>query len=137
VDNGGAIPGSVISMANTENSDPYQDFCRDNGISKHPARMPIGLATFFVKYLTDPGDLVLDPFGGSNTTGAAAEMLGRQWISVEADAEYVHGSSGRFSKAKGGIRSQSDELDAALAPALLVPVAQSELELVSATSRPA
>jgi site-specific DNA-methyltransferase (cytosine-N4-specific) len=95
-DNGGAIPGNVLTMSNTENTDPYQDYCREHGIGKHPARMPFGLATFFIKFLTDPGDLVLDPFGGSNTTGAAAEANGRNWISIEANEEYVRGSQGRF-----------------------------------------
>lgn len=51
---------------------------------------------FFISFLTEPGDLVLDPFGGSNVTGAAAEALGRQWISCELDAEYVKASKFRF-----------------------------------------
>jgi site-specific DNA-methyltransferase (cytosine-N4-specific) len=58
--------------------------------------MPVGLAEFFIKFLTMPGDLVLDPFAGSNTTGAAAEALGRKWISIESDKVYVKGSYGRF-----------------------------------------
>ena len=44
----------------------------------------------------DPGDLVLDPFGGSNVTGAAAEATGRQWISCELDPAYVKASRFRF-----------------------------------------
>jgi site-specific DNA-methyltransferase (cytosine-N4-specific) len=39
---------------------------------------------------------VLDPFAGNNTTGAQAEELGRRWISVEMQSEYVKGSVGRF-----------------------------------------
>ena len=58
--------------------------------------MPIGLAEFFIKFLTKPGDLVLDPFAGSNTTGAAAEALGRKWISIELNKGYAKGSYGRF-----------------------------------------
>jgi site-specific DNA-methyltransferase (cytosine-N4-specific) len=58
--------------------------------------MPIGLAEFFIKFLTEPGDLVLDPFGGSNTTGAAAERLGRRWITIEPNIGYIEGSKGRF-----------------------------------------
>lgn len=56
---------------------------------------------FFVKMLTDPGDLVLDPFGGSNSTGAMAEELGRKWIAIEPDREYVAGSMGRFPQFAG------------------------------------
>ena len=58
--------------------------------------MPIDLPKFFIEFLTDPGDLVLDPFAGSNTTGAAAEQLGRRWIAVESDVSYVNGSKGHF-----------------------------------------
>lgn len=94
--NGGAIPSNVLTYANTLNLDPYQKYCRDNALQLHPARMPIDLAKFFIKFLTEPGDIVLDPFGGSNTTGAAAEELERFWISIEASEEYIEGSRGRF-----------------------------------------
>lgn len=94
--NGGAIPGSVLTYANTQANDEYQVYCRENEIELHPARMPIELAGFFINFLTDPGDLVLDPFAGSNTTGAAAERLSRFWISMEAEEKYVLGSFGRF-----------------------------------------
>jgi len=40
--------------------------------------------------------LVLDPFAGSNTTGAAAEKLGRRWIAIEPQDNYISGSLGRF-----------------------------------------
>jgi len=54
------------------------------------------LPEFFINFLTEPGDLVPDPFGGSNVSGAAAEALGRQWISCELDPEYVKASRFRF-----------------------------------------
>lgn len=95
-DNGGAIPGSVLTYANTQANDEYQVYCRENEIELHPARMPIDLAAFFINFLTVPGDLVLDPFGGSNTTGAAAEKLGRFWLTIEAEEKYILGSMGRF-----------------------------------------
>jgi site-specific DNA-methyltransferase (cytosine-N4-specific) len=116
-DNGGAIPPNVLipapadianqlttalgpidllSIANTGASDAYQEFCREVGIQPHPARMPYRLADFFIEMLTDPGDLVLDPFGGSNTTGFAAEKLRRKWIAIEANTSYVFGSRARF-----------------------------------------
>jgi len=90
-------PSNLITMANTHASTAYQKFCRDHGIDPHPARMPTGLAEFFIKFLTEPGDLVLDPFGGSNTTGGAAEKLKRRWISIEPNPVYIEGSRGRFS----------------------------------------
>lgn len=95
-DNGGSIPPSVLTYANTQASDDYQNYCRKYRISPHPARMPIDLAKFFIRFLTEPGDLILDPFGGSNTTGAAAESLKRYWISIEASSDYIRGSKGRF-----------------------------------------
>lgn len=96
VDNQGAIPGSTLIMANTATDPNYRDWCQKQGLSLHPARMPIKLAEFFISFLTSKGDLVLDPFSGSNTTGRAAENLGRKWIGVEQDQNYVKGSHGRF-----------------------------------------
>jgi site-specific DNA-methyltransferase (cytosine-N4-specific) len=62
----------------------------------HPARFPPGLPEFFVQFLTEPRQLVLDPFAGSNVTGQVAEALGRNWISIEINADYVAGSRLRF-----------------------------------------
>lgn len=101
--NGGAIPGNVLTFANTRARSPYHDYCRRVGVDLHPARMPIELAEFFVKFLTDEGDVVLDPFAGSNTTGAAAEKLGRQWISIEAREDYAVGAHGRFLAGSDGL----------------------------------
>lgn len=95
-DNGGAIPSSVISIANTRAGGPYRTYCREHGLTPHPAPMQPGLVEFFVKMLTVEGELVLDPFGGSNTTGAVAEDLGRRWVSIEPDPSYIEGSKGRF-----------------------------------------
>lgn len=95
-DNGGAIPPSVITESNTKSNSDYLSYCRDKDITIHPARMPISVAKFFVKLLTEPGDLVLDPFAGSGTTCKAAQSLNRDWIGIEPDEEYVKGSQGRF-----------------------------------------
>lgn len=95
-DNQGAIPSNVITAANTHANGDYLAYCRAHGLPHHPARMPSDLVTFFIKFLTEPGDLVLDPFAGSNTTGAAAEQLGRRWLAIEPQSDYVRGSQGRF-----------------------------------------
>ena len=58
--------------------------------------MPNEIVEFFVKFLTEPGDLIFDPFCGSNTTGAVAESLDRRWLSIEKNHEYILGSRGRF-----------------------------------------
>ena len=49
--------------------------------------------------MTDPGDVVLDPFAGSNTTGAVAERLGRRWLAIEANPAYAESSRVRFESA--------------------------------------
>jgi len=97
-DHGGAIPSNVITVANTQSNTEYMTFCRGKKLQLHPARMPPQLAEFFIKFLTKPNMMVLDPFGGSNTTGAAAEKLGRRWTAVEPNADYIEGSKGRFAK---------------------------------------
>jgi DNA modification methylase len=95
-DHGGAIPSNVLTVSNTASSDAYRRYCREVGLRMHPAPMAPMLADFFVRFLTDESNLVLDPFAGSNTTGAAAESLGRRWLSVEPQVEYIAGSIGRF-----------------------------------------
>jgi site-specific DNA-methyltransferase (cytosine-N4-specific) len=66
------------------------------GLEGHPARFPAALPEFFIKFLTDQDDLVVDIFAGSNTTGRVAEKLGRRWIAMELDPDYVSGSALRF-----------------------------------------
>jgi hypothetical protein len=98
--NNGAIPSNVLTFSNTTSTDQYQQYCRKHELQPHPARMPIGLAEFFIKFLTKPGQYVLDPFAGSNTTGAAADKLKRRWIAIEASKDYVKSSRGRFAGKK-------------------------------------
>ncbi len=100
VDNQGAIPSNVLTIANTRNKDGYLTSCQTHGIQPHPARMPVELAKFFVKLCTKPRNLVFDPFGGSNVTGFAAECLKRRWVVTEPTQEYVAGSIARFSQTK-------------------------------------
>lgn len=90
-DNKGAIPSNVLTYANTAASDDYLKYCRKHNLQLHPARMVAKLAEFFINFLTEPRDLVLDPFGGSNTTGAAADRLKRRWLSIEPNRGCVSG----------------------------------------------
>ena len=88
-DNGGAIPPSVLvppespaltevlTIANTSSRKAYHQRCKQSGQRAHPAVMSELLIEFFLRFLTDEGDTVLDPFAGSNTTGWVAERLGR------------------------------------------------------------
>ena len=85
----GAISPNLIQAANTRSESKYQTFCRDQGVEPHPARMPEKVAEFFIKFLTDKDDLVLDPFSGSNTTGLVADRLERRWLSIEDFPNYA------------------------------------------------
>ena len=100
--NNGAIPSNVLTFSNTFSNDSYLRYCKERNLQPHPARMPVDLAAFFIKFLTDEGDIVFDPFAGSNTTGAQAEILKRKWISIEPREDYIKGSKGRFSSSYKG-----------------------------------
>lgn len=95
-DNGGSIPSNLLQIPNSESNGQYVSGCNTVGAKQHPARFPEKLPEFFIRFLTDPGDLVLDIFAGSNTTGAVAEKEGRRWQSFELDLDYVAASAFRF-----------------------------------------
>ncbi len=98
VGNGGAIPSNLLEIPNTESTSHYLRLCKLSGIEGHPARFPEKLPAFFIKFLTGPGDLVLDFFAGSNTTGMVSEALGRRWIAFELDEGYFAASVFRFAR---------------------------------------
>lgn len=95
-DNGGAIPSNLLQIPNSESNGQYLRGCKTLGIKGHPARFPAKLPEFFIRFLSDPNDLVVDIFAGSNTTGQVAEAEGRRWISFDLDREYVAASVFRF-----------------------------------------
>lgn len=68
---GWSDPGNVVTMPVSRRR------------SEHPAVMPVGLAEFFIKLATEPGDVVLDPFAGSGTTMRVARALGRRTLGFE------------------------------------------------------
>lgn len=105
IEAGGSIPSNVLEVhiademfiaGNNSANDIYTMRCKAEGIKIHPARFPAALPDFFVKLLSDEGDLVIDPFAGSNTAGAVAERLGRRWIGMELSEEYLEASKFRF-----------------------------------------
>ena len=95
-DNGGSVPPNLLAIANTESNGRYQDHCRAENIPIHPARFPAQMPEYFIRFLTDPGDLVVDPFGGSCVTGVVAENLKRRWTCCELSEEYLLGARARF-----------------------------------------
>jgi DNA modification methylase len=66
-------PTDLLKFGNNAANDLYTERCKDAGQKIHPARFSAALPEFFIKLLTDEADIVLDPFAGSNTTGAVAE----------------------------------------------------------------
>jgi site-specific DNA-methyltransferase (cytosine-N4-specific) len=95
-DNGAAIPPNLIAVAHTESNSAYLRACKARGLAAHPARFPTDIPEFFIRMLTDPGDLVVDPFAGSCATGEVCERLDRRWLCVEVVEEYLRGAVGRF-----------------------------------------
>lgn len=94
--NGGAIPPNLLQFPNSESNSQYLRYCKKLKIKGHPARFPMALPEFFIKFLTEEGDLVVDIFGGSNTTGMTAQKLLRKWKTFELSQEYVANSVFRF-----------------------------------------
>ena len=76
-------------------SDWYLPICtgkerlRVNGEKVHPTQKPEALLHRVIQASSDPGDLVLDPFFGTGTTGVVARRLHRRWIGIEADERYI------------------------------------------------
>jgi len=105
-DNLGSIPSNLLNpqnllvYSNTESTSRYLKLCRQHPeIAKiNPARYPERIPEFFIRFLTEANDNVLEPYAGSNTTGHAAEMLGRRWMAFELVPEYLIGSIFRFSR---------------------------------------
>lgn len=95
-DNGGAIPSNLLQFPNTESTSRYLRACKLLAQDPHPARFPPALPRFFIRFLTEPGDLVVDIFSGSNVTGRVAEEEGRRWLSCEVDPGHARLSSVRF-----------------------------------------
>ena len=96
VNNGAAIPPNLIAIPNTESNSFYLRYCQTKGIKSHPARFPAALPEYFIRMLTDQGDFVFDPFGGSCVTGEVADRLKRKWVCSELVEEYLTGALGRF-----------------------------------------
>lgn len=102
--NQGSIPPNLLEMGNNESNSVYMQRSKELGLKPHPAKYPKKFAEFFIKFLTDDNDLVLDPFAGSNTTGFVAESLNRKWISFEINKEYFTNSAIRFEEIKSKIK---------------------------------
>jgi len=90
------LPRTVQTFANSDPQTKLTARLLEAGLPKHGARMPLALAKWWIKFLTRKDDLVYDPFAGSNTTGLAAEELGRRWLASDRSLAYALGSALRF-----------------------------------------
>ncbi len=98
INNGAAIPPNLIAIPNTESNSYYIRYCQEKGLPVHPARYPAALPEYFIRMLSDKGDLIIDPFAGSCVTGEVAERLARRWMCVEMNEAYLTGAIGRFER---------------------------------------
>jgi site-specific DNA-methyltransferase (adenine-specific) len=69
---------------------PWEKSC-----GKHPTQKPIGLLARIIMASTESGAWILDPFAGSSTTGIAANLLGRRYLGIEKEEEFVAMSKAR------------------------------------------
>ena len=105
------MPDDMLKFGNNSANDTYTLRCKESGIRIHPARFPERLPEFFIRMLTNPDDVVLDIFAGSNTTGAVAEREGRRWLSFELDLNYVAASAFRFINTDARSEAMSETYD--------------------------
>jgi site-specific DNA-methyltransferase (cytosine-N4-specific) len=113
VDRGGRQAHNMLYIATTGSDSEYCQRCQANGRTPHPARFPITVPRFFIAMLTDPGDLVVDPFAGSCTTGYACEQLKRKWLCIDMSKDYLEGGMLRF---KDNIQSNQQQLFSSCTP---------------------
>lgn len=128
-DNGGSVPPNLLAVANTESNGRYQEFCRRNDYPIHPARYPEGLPEYFIRMLTNPGDLVVDPFAGSCVTGAVAEVLRRQWVCCELEEDYLHGALARFEPTVRPL-GRNNAVSYSITPPCSLPIDEKQVPLV-------
>ena len=98
IDNGAAIPPNLIAVPNTESNSFYLCYCEERGFKPHPARYPAELPEYFIRMLTERGDLVVDPFAGRCVTGEVCERTGRRWTCIELLEEYCEAALSRFAR---------------------------------------
>ncbi|OUM04499.1 site-specific DNA-methyltransferase [Variovorax sp. JS1663] len=98
----GKIPRNVISIPHVSREvEKTRKEAKAVGLPVHGALMPVKLAKLLVEFLTPPGGLVLDPFGGWCSTAMACEEAGYRWMALEMMAEYAAGGGLRMSDRPG------------------------------------
>jgi DNA modification methylase len=97
----GKIPKNIFERGHKcKDQDEYKKYCKEINIPYHGASFPLDLAKFFISFLSDEEDLIVDPFGGSLTVAKGAEELNRRWLSSDNIWQYLRGAFGRFKTAE-------------------------------------
>jgi modification methylase len=108
-------------------SDWYMPLCigrerlRTNGAKLHPTQKPVALLYRILAASSNPGDVILDPFFGTGTTGEAAIRLGRHWIGIEKQADYIHSARERLRNIQPDSVSETDAVSANLRQKIRLP----------------
>ena len=97
---GGAKPRDVIEVPLLNNGMAEK--------TEHPTQKPEELIRRLVAASSKPGDLVVDPFGGSGTTAVVCELLGRRWAVCEQDPKYIAMAERRLIAVRAGEHSLAD-----------------------------
>lgn len=93
----GRIPRNVLTRGHRcADTLQYRRDAQRLRLPVHGAKFPISIPEFLIRFLSEPGDLVVDCFGGSGTTAIAAEQLGRRWLITDNVLEYLRGGAERF-----------------------------------------
>jgi site-specific DNA-methyltransferase (cytosine-N4-specific) len=98
----GRIPRNVLEFGHS--CADHRQYRRDAerlGLPVHGAAQPLALVKFLIELTTEPGQLVVDPFGGTIKSGKAAEELGRTWLVVEHMLDFIVAAAERFRMAPG------------------------------------
>ncbi|WP_205836414.1 site-specific DNA-methyltransferase [Iodobacter violaceini] len=98
----GKIARNVLERGHAcSDTKAYREYALNHNLPVHGAMFPTSIPEFFIQFLTEPNDLVVDCFGGTIKTGLAAERLGRRWMSTELIIQYLRGAAGLFQKFNG------------------------------------
>lgn len=98
-ENGGKQMKSLWSI-----KPPYKS---EKRFGKHPTQKPVTLLSRIIRAASRPGDLVLDPFNGSGTTGVVAAALDRSYVGVELDEKYLELSANRLRDPEGDLAAMA------------------------------
>lgn len=90
------IPRNVLDFTNSDPKRALHAKLDELGLPHHDATMAPKVAEFFIKFLTDPGDCVWDPFWGSGVTGRVSENLGRRFLGSDRSLAHILGSACRW-----------------------------------------